>query len=182
MRTVKSQIAWCARAHWGLSIIMGGLLIAFVVFGWRPAWQRQRQLRAEIETASRMLSQNQTRTSSMTILQGEVLRLKRNVERETKKMPRTAELGEFIRDLTGQAGGLRKLVHQPGQVRRLDLYTEIPITMSFEGDFGTVFTFLRQVELMPRQVRIKNVTVRTRDPRQGVVDVNLALNIYFSEL
>jgi Tfp pilus assembly protein PilO len=182
MRTVKSQIAWCARAHWSLSIIMGGLLVAFVVFGWRPAWQRQRQLRAEIETASRMLSQNQTRTASMTILQGEVLRLKRNVEKFDKRLPRTAELGEFIRDLTGNAGGLRKLVTTPGQKRNVELYTEIPISLSFEGDFGTVFTFLRQVELMPRLVRLKSVNVRTRDPRQGVVDVNLALNIYYSEL
>ncbi len=64
----------------------------------------------------------------------------------------------------------------------LELYSEIPITMNFEGDFSSVFGFLREMEAMPRLTRVKSLNIRTKDPKLGIVDVNLAMNIYFSEL
>ncbi len=184
MRTVKSQIAWCARAHWCLSIVMGAMVITFIVFGWRPAWSRQRQLRTDIESASHILDTNQSRATNLPILMLEVSRLKGKLDRFNKKLPKTAELGEFIRDLTqySQQNSLRKLVHQPGAIRRLELYGELPITMNFEGDFNSVFTFLRQMEDMSRLARVKTLTIRCRDPKLGGVDVSMAVNVYFSEL
>jgi Tfp pilus assembly protein PilO len=99
-------------------------------------------------------------------------------------LPKTAELGEFLRDLTpvSQQYAIRKLIHQPGTVKRLDLYGEIPITMNFEGDFQNVFSFLRQLEEMPRLTRVRNLTIKAKDGKLGQVDVNMAMNIYFSEL
>ena len=183
-RTIKSQIAWCARAHWVLSILMGVLLVSFILFGWRPAWSRQRQLRTEIDAAARVLDTNQSRASNMSVLMREVARLQSQLARFNKKLPRTAELGEFIREITqvSQQCALYKLVHQPGQIRRLELYSEVPITMNFEGNFNDVFLFLRQMEQMQRLARVKNITVRTRDTKLGTVDVSMAMNIYFSEL
>jgi hypothetical protein len=35
---------------------------------------------------------------------------------------------------------------------------------------------------MPRLTRVKSLTLRAKDGKPGEVDVNLAMNIYFSEL
>jgi hypothetical protein len=53
--------------------------------------------------------------------------------------------------------------------------------MTFEGDFLNAFGFLRQLEEMQRLTRVKTLSVRCRDPRTGLVEVSLAMNIYFSE-
>ena len=67
-------------------------------------------------------------------------------------------------------------------MRRQDLYGEIPIVMSFEGDFTNVFGFVRRLEEMQRLARVKQMTVKAKDGKAGQVDVSLTMNIYFSEL
>jgi hypothetical protein len=67
-------------------------------------------------------------------------------------------------------------------MRRQDLYGEIPIVMSFEGDSSNVFGFVRRLEEMQRLARVKQMTVKAKDGKPGQVDVSLTMNIYFSEL
>jgi Tfp pilus assembly protein PilO len=167
-----------------MSIFIASLFLLFFVVGYRPANQRLLLLRQEIAARSRRLETNQSQASKLPGLASEVIKLEAKLQRNNKKLPKTPEFGEFIRELTqaSQQCSLRKLVHQPGIVRRLELYGEVPITMNFEGDFNNVFNFLRQMEEMQRLTRVKSLTVKCKDPKLGNVDVNMAMNIYFSEL
>ena len=184
MRTVQSQIAWCARAQWTMTLVMASLIVAFLLFGFIPGNRRQRELREQIADKGRELELNQGRASNLVTLAKDVERLQLKLERQNKVLPKTAELGEFIGALTParQQFQIKKFVHQVGQIRRQELFGEIPITMTFEGEFLNVFGFLRQLEGMQRLTRVKNLTVRCKDPRTGQVDVSMAMNIYFSEL
>lgn len=184
MRSIKTQSTWCTRAQLTLSLIMGALFVTFVAGAWWPACLRQARLREQIDSRSKMLETNQSRAMNLPILAAEVAKLEAKLQRFNKKLPKTAELGEFVRDMTqaSQQCSLRKLVHQPGQVKRHELFSEIPITMNFEGDFTTAFAFLRQMEEMQRLTRVKNINVRTKDSKLGSVEVNMAMNIYYSEL
>jgi Tfp pilus assembly protein PilO len=184
MKSVQSQIAWCARAQWTMTVVMVTLIAAFFLFGFLPGNRRQRELRDLIADKARELDANQARANNLLTLAKEVERLQLRLERQNKKLPKTAELGEFIGNLTParQQFQIKKFVHQVGAIRRTDLFGEIPITMTFEGDFLNVFAFLRQLEEMQRLTRVKSLTVRCKDPRTGQVDVSMAMNIYFSEL
>jgi Tfp pilus assembly protein PilO len=184
MKSLQSQIAWCARAQWTMTLVMVSLFVAFFCFAFIPGNRRQGELRAQIEDKSRELEANQARASSLLTLAKDVERLQVKLDKQNKKLPRTAELGEFIGNLTParQQYQIKKFVHQVGTIRRQELFGEIPITMSFEGDFLNVFGFLRELEGMQRLTRVKNLTVRCKDPRTGQVDVSMAMNIYFSEL
>lgn len=184
MRSIQNQSAWCARAQKTTTIVMAVLVVGFVALAWWPSQRRQQRLRADVAAMSRKLEVNQAQAVSLPILARDVAQLEARLAKFNKKLPKTAELGEFIRDLTqaGQQYSIRKLVHQPGQVKRQELYSEIPITMNFEGDFNNVFTFVRQLEEMQRLIRVKALNVRLKDGKQGVVDVSLAVNIYYSEL
>jgi Tfp pilus assembly protein PilO len=184
MKTIQSQIAWCVRAQWSMTIVMVSLILAFLVFGFRPTNQRRNSLRDEIATKVGLLETNQSRAQGLTGLAFEVERLRLKLAANNKKLPKTPGLGEFINDTAEVSSqfAIRKLMHQPGMMRRVDLYAEIPIVMSFEGDFANVFSFIRRLEEMQRLTRVKSLSVRCKDGRLGQVDVNLAMNIYFSEL
>lgn len=184
MRTVQSQIQWCARAQWAMTLVMMSLIAGFLVFGFRPNNQRRNSLRDEIALKVGLLEANQARAQGLTSLAVEVDRLRLKLERFNKKLPKTPGLGEFINDTAERSSqfAIKKLMHQPGMMRRLDLYGEIPIVMSFEGEFTNVFGFVRQLEEMPRLTRVKSLQIKAKDGKQGQVDVNLAMNIYFSEL
>jgi Tfp pilus assembly protein PilO len=184
MKTVQSQIAWCAKAQWSMTIIMCSLIVGFLIFGFRPNNQRRNALRSEIANKVSLLETNQARAQGLTTLAIEVDRLRVKLERFNKQLPKTPGLGEFIND-TAQVSNqfaVKKLMHQPGMLKRMDLYGEIPIVMSFEGEFSNVFSFVRRLEEMPRLTRVKSLSVRCKDGKSGQVDVNLAMNIYFSEL
>ena len=184
MKSVQSQIAWCARAQWTMTTVMLALTAAFLIFGFLPGNRRQRDLRAQIADKTRELDTNQARANNLLNLAKDVERLQLKLERQNKQLPRTAELGEFIGALTParQQYQIRKFVHQVGTIKKQDLFGEVPITMTFEGDFLNVFGFLRELEGMQRLTRVKTLSVRCKDPRTGQVDVSMAMNIYFSEL
>jgi len=183
MRSVQSQIAWCARAQWTMTAIMVSLIALYLFFGILPANKRLNAMADEMATKSKQLETNQSRASNLTNLAWDVDRLRLNLERFNKKLLKTAEIGEFLREMTtaGSQLGIRKLNNQPGTVKRQDLYGEIPITMSFEGSFGDVFRFIHELEGMSRLTRVKTLNVHCKDGKSGLVDVNMAMNIYFSE-
>jgi Tfp pilus assembly protein PilO len=184
MKTVQSQIAWCARAQWTMTVAMAVIILAFFIFGYRPTSPRRNALRREIATKVGLLETNQGRAQGLTTLAIEVDRLRIKLERFNKQLPKTPGLGEFIND-TAQVSNqfaIKNLMNQPGMLRRMDLYGEIPIVMSFQGDFSNVFSFIRRLEEMPRLTRVKSLSVKCKDGKPGEVDVNLAMNIYFSEL
>jgi Tfp pilus assembly protein PilO len=184
MKSIQSQTAWCVRAQWTLMIVTVCLFAGFIFFAFLPTNQRRKSLSDEIVSKVGSLETNQARAQGLNTLALEVDHLRIKLERFNKILPKTPGLGEFIND-TAQISnqyGIRKLMHQPGMMRRLDLYGEIPIVMSFEGESSNVFGFVRQLEEMQRLTRVKSLSVRCKDGKLGQVDVNLAMNIYFSEL
>jgi Tfp pilus assembly protein PilO len=183
MRSVQSQIAWCARAQWTMVTIMATLIALYLLFGYWPSSRRLSAMADEMATKSKQLATNQSRASNLSTLAWEVDRLRLKLERNNKKLPKTAEIGEFLKEMTNAAQqlGIQKLNNQPGMVKRQDLFAEIPITMSFEGAFTDVFRFIRELEGMSRLTRVKTLSVHSRNSKQGMVDVNMAMNIYFSE-
>jgi Tfp pilus assembly protein PilO len=76
---------------------------------------------------------------------------------------------------------LREWKYQPSAPKAGDSYYELPIQMHFEGDFVNSASFLRQVEELQRLTRVKKLTVKGTDRKRGTVEVDVAMNIYFSE-
>lgn len=183
MRSMQSQIAWCVRAQWTMTSIMVLLMALYFFFGYWPTNRRLNAMAEEMATKSKQLAINQSRASNLSNLAWEVDRLRLKLDRNNKKLPKTAEIGEFLREMTtaAQQLGIQKLNNQPGTVKRQELFGEIPITMSFEGAFTDVFRFIRELEGMSRLTRVKTLAVRSKNGKSGVVDVNMAMNIYFSE-
>lgn len=183
MRTLQSQVGWCARAQWilGSSIVL--LLAAFYLFGYRPATARLADLRSQIEAKSRELKSNQVRTKVRPEVEQMVNDSRRKLARFDKQLPRHDEWGQFLNDITllRDQAGLRDCHIIPTGARPNDLFVEFPINVKFQGDFLSVFSFLRQMEQMQRLTRVRDLTVKARQPGSGVVDVSLSMNIYYTE-
>ena len=183
MRSLQTQLAWCVKAQWGLGIGLVVILAAFYFVGYRPQHAKLKERKAQIQQKQQEMDAANTRVANLPAVAIEVEKLRTKLERFNKKLPKQQDLGQFIRDITtlSQQSSLKKLTVQPGAPKRTPLYCELPVLLNFEGDFLNVFSFLRQTEDMQRLTRVNSLTVETKDAKHGQVEVQVSMNIYFSE-
>ena len=127
------------------------------------------------------MNEVESRTQCLPALQSEVDRLTTRLQPASRTLPRQADLPAFIKEIGNvcQQSAVRRFDCQPGTVTKVDHLSEQKINMTFEGDFLNVFKFLQQAEAMQRLTRVRTLSIRTKDPKLGQVEVRLAMNIYF---
>jgi Tfp pilus assembly protein PilO len=183
MRSLQSQITWCARGQWALAGVIVTMSVAFYALGFRPLTGRLGDLRGRITQRQRDVVAGRNETRVLPDVAGEVKRLQARLDRSHKSIPPQQELPQFIKDITqlSQQSNLKKFKYEPGVPARVEQVRELPIKLQFEGDFTNVYAFLRNVEEMPRMTRVRGMQIKARDREtSGHVQVQLAMNIYFA--
>jgi Tfp pilus assembly protein PilO len=183
MRSLQSQITWCARGQWVLAGVIVAMAVAFFALGFRPLTRRLDTLRGQITQRQREVVAGRAETKVLPDVAGEVQRLQARLERSHKSIPPQQELPQFIKDITqlSQQANLKKFSYKPGVPTRSDQVCELPIQLVFEGDFTNVYAFLRNAEEMPRLTRVRGMQIKAKDREKGGhVQVQLAMNIYFA--
>ena len=183
MRSLQSNLVRLRRLQWVLAGVTVMGLAAFYVGVFRPQAARLEGLTLQIQQKRRDLEGSTDKTKKLPILMGQVRDLDVRVQHFERQFPRQPALDLFIRDITdiSQRMNLREWRYQPGAPKRGEAFQELPIQMQFTGDFLNVASFLREVENMPRLTRVKKLSVKSRDSKSGLVEVELGMNIYFSE-
>jgi Tfp pilus assembly protein PilO len=183
MRTLKQQVGWYQRSQWVMGAMAGAGLLLFYFGAYRPNTSARSSVRAQIQSRQRQLESDRTRASSLPMLFFQVQQLEGRVKTYDRQFPRRPELGQLIRDMTqiSQQLSLQEWKYQPGAPRRGDGYFELPIQMSFQGDFLNVASFLRQVEDMQRLTWVRRLEIKSKPGQSGAVDAVVTLNVYFSE-
>jgi Tfp pilus assembly protein PilO len=183
MPPLKSQIDWCNRMQ--LSLLGGVLVVAalFYVGGYRPQNALLARLQDEIAASRRDLCANTAQAQGLPAVAADIMRLRSQLA-DFKKLPANLELGEFVTEITqlSRRANLRKLEYSlSGAPRPAKQYAEQTMTLKFDGDFRDVFTFLRQAEDMQRLTRVSSISIHDVDLLSGSVQVDLSMNLYFSQ-
>jgi Tfp pilus assembly protein PilO len=183
MTSLKSQIHSCGRMQIGLMAVAITFSGLFYFCGYRPQNARLRQLSQQIIGARRDLGLNSARAQGLPAVVADIAHLRAELS-DVKRLPRNLELGEFVTQITelSRRANLQKLEYslsgapQPGEH-----YTVQPVTLKFEGDFLNVFDFLRQAEDMQRLTRVSSIAIHDSDLTSGAVQVDVSMNLYFTE-
>jgi Tfp pilus assembly protein PilO len=185
MRSLQNQMSWCARTHGILTGLLAGGAVMFFFFGYRPRSAHLADVRSQIAMVTQELEANRMAAATLPNLELEVLHLRAEMEGSNKQLSRQSDFGPFMTDIANASkqSNVRKLAVTPGLIERhdQDLFEQQPINITFEGDFISVFTFLRQIEDMPRLTRVQSLNVSGIPSQNGDVDVHLSINGYFSE-
>ena len=184
MIALRNQSALVVRAQWIAGGVAVVLAVGFYFAVYRPNNARFAALQEKISSQREQLLNNQSRALELPSLMRRVDKLQFEVTRNGKKMPKSLELGRFMGNLTSlaQQSSLRNFSVIPTGSKRLELFTEQPICLSFEGGFLQAAQFLRQIEEFERITRVRRLSIQNQSHRDGKVNVELTMNIYFSEL
>ena len=164
---------------------MACALAGFYLFSYRPQTQKLAEFHDRFELKQRELHDNEIRTINLPEFEQSVRKLQLKLDKFDQRLPRQQELGQFIRDINrlSQQSMLRPFnVEYPAAPQHTELFAELPIQLKFEGDFPSVFSFLRQMEQMQRLTRVRTLEVKVKDgPTGGQVSVDLSMSIYFAD-
>jgi len=185
MSPLRNQLEWCTKAQAILGVVLAFALGLFYVCGYRPCSLKQADLQMEINHKRRQLNDNNTQVAVLPALIEAVNELQKRLEKYDKQLPRQQELDRFIKDINTMVhnASLRRVDVRPSVMPiRSPLFAEQPVSLKFEGDFMSVFSFLRQTEQMQRLTRVKELKLKNNDRagKSGQVEVELSMNIYFS--
>jgi Tfp pilus assembly protein PilO len=180
MWSLQNQVAWFTRAQWTLAAAMVLLVGGFYLAGYRPESRRLDELKNLLGQHQQELSASQSKTRILPDVASEVERLKVRLEK-LKSMPRQQELSQFIKDIAqlGQQASLKRFDLKPGMPARDERFNQLPVQLTFEGDFVNVYSFLRHTEELQRLMRVRGMNIKGKD-KLGQVKVQLAMNIYFA--
>lgn len=181
-RTLQQQAerdVWRMKVLGGASVVVA---IAFYLFVFRSSQHELRDTRTLIAAREAELADKRQKVRDLPAITIEVERLRGHVAR-TKKLLDSTEQPAAHSELMqlGQRLGLEKFRYEPDRDRPMDGFRELPISISFEGDFSKIYSFLRETEHLPRMTRVRKLVLRSRDHADGRISGELTMNVYLSE-
>jgi Tfp pilus assembly protein PilO len=181
MLTLQNQIVWCRRLQSTLGAVMLASAVTFYVFGYRPQTARLRDLEVRTAARQRELEANQQKARDRTRIAAANERLRLELDRFRKPSKRQ-EFSQLVKDLTlaAQQASLRRFNYKPGVPSRGEMFYELPLSVSFEGDFLSASNFLRATEDMQRLTRVRSLKLKSKDIKNGNVRADLTVNICFA--
>jgi Tfp pilus assembly protein PilO len=170
------------RIQWMLGSALVLAVALFYLMVYRPQSAQLEEFDRQTEFKKSELATDRSQTDKLPRVTVELADLKRRLA-GFKRLPPDPQFGQFIHDINqiSQNAALQKFNEEPGTPRRLQLFSEQPVTLSFEGNFPSVFQFIGKLEDMQRLTRLRDVTIKALDDHSGLVDVKLSINIYFGE-
>ena len=182
---LNNRLLWYRRIQWGMLVLF--LLFAVAVYAVviRPANTALDSASSRFASVQNELTENQARAKNLPLVEMGITRLRQQVKRFDKKLPRQQELAQFMNDVAriSQDASLRKLSwHLDSKPQKSDRLTELPVQFTFEGDFQSgVVQFLQATEDMQQLTRVRRLNIRADDAHDGQVKADITMNIYFGD-
>lgn len=180
MIALHQQAGWTQRAQ----LILGtGMVLVVIGFYWlvyRPSSQRMAELRQQTASADIQIAKNYAAARDLDSIKRDVVQLKQQIA-SSRQLPGEQDLSGFIREIAVMAQSTRveKFRCDPQTLKKLEMCSELPISLRFAGPFTDVATFLRQAESLPRMMRTRSLSLKSRDGKSGIVDAELAVSVFF---
>ncbi|MEX0886861.1 MAG: type 4a pilus biogenesis protein PilO [Phycisphaeraceae bacterium] len=173
--------------HLGIrELIFFALLLAFPLGAYfsvfRPHNERIAEAREEIRYKEQRLAELEAATENITSLGAEIDRLAEAIELFEQKLPAQREVEVILRQVWELAAqhGLTPESVRTDQIVPAAEHAELPIKMVILGDFDGFYSFLLDLEKLPRITRLPQMELRAdRERSDGVMRADIVLSIFF---
>jgi len=142
----------------GSMLLLGG---AFVFFSFVPKDEEISRLRTEIKGLEQKINRAKIRENSLVAFEKEQAEVKAQFQEALRLLPNEREIASLLRNITqlGSDSNLLSRSFSPKPEVDQGFYVEIPVSMTFSGNYHDVAVFFGKVGLMERIVNIVNVSM-----------------------
>lgn len=160
---------------------MVALLVCSYFFVFAKSNAKRKQLEAEIASKRAALTNLRQATVGIDDLGKKIEELQRAIDFFESKLPQEKEVDKILKEVwqMAEANSLQTKTVKPLKSERGPNYSEQPIQMSLSGDFNGFYSFLLQLEKLPRITRLTHMKLEKIDDRDGEMTAQMTLSIFF---
>ena len=161
------------------------LLLGVAVVGYRymikPANTHLAEVKSRVDTKFAQLAKFQQATAAAEDLTKQLEQLKEAIGFFESRLPPKSQIHEVLEQVTviAQKEGL-----EPKTIRTLTEkdnsgYIEQPLKMELEGNFSSFYSFLLELENLPRIMKIRELKLEKQKTDEGQIAADFIVSIFF---
>ncbi|MDD5063469.1 MAG: type 4a pilus biogenesis protein PilO [Phycisphaerae bacterium] len=162
-------------------VLLVGVAYAAYQYMIKPANRHLTEQKARLATKLANLSEFEKATAAAEDLSHQLEQLQEAVEFFESKLPPTIEIDKVLGDITviGEKQGVKCRT-----IRRLEKkdnsgYVEQLLEMKLEGDFDSFYSFLLELEKLPRIMKVRKLELVKQEKSEGQIAVDFVVSIFF---
>ncbi len=163
-------------------VLLAGVAGAGYLYMIKPANQHLSEARQRLDGKRAKLTEFEEATAKADDLNKQLAQLEEAIRFFESKLPPTSEIHKVLEQVTvvAQKQGLK-----PKTIRTLvpkdnNGYVEQPLEMKWVGDFNSFYSFLLEIEKLPRIMKLKQLNLeKERESTGGEVGADFILSIFF---
>ena len=166
-----------------LIVIVISMPVASFFMVFRPLNLEINRARAEVEHKELMLVKLQEETARNSDLERANLEIQNSIKMIEARLPSNKEVDALVRQVSelAIAAQLNAPAMKASRPVQTSLYMEQPIEMEVSGSFLGFFTFLANVEKLPRITRVHDLKLTGQAKDGAEVKAEFTLSIYFQD-
>ena len=161
------------------------LLIAFAAAGYqymiKPANRHLAEAKQRVEGKRAKLTEFEDATAKAEDLNKQLEQLQEAVRFFESKLPPTSEVHKVLEQVTviAQKQGLKPKTIRTLQQKDNSGYIEQPLNMKLVGNFTSFYSFLLELEKLPRIMKLRELKLQKQNDNEGLVAAEFVLSIFF---
>jgi Tfp pilus assembly protein PilO len=162
-------------------VLLLGVAYAAYQYMIKPANRHLAEQKARLQTKLANLAEFEKATVAAKDLSYQLEQLREAIEFFESKLPPTIEIDKVLQDITviGEKQGIKCKT-----IRRLEKkdnsgYIEQLLEMKLEGDFNSFYSFLLELEKLPRIMKIRKLELEKQAKSEGQITVGFIVSIFF---
>jgi len=162
-------------------LVMLALLGSTNYFVFSKSNKRKADRLADIHTKQSALGNLQQATAGISDLNRKIDELQKAITFFESKLPQEKEVDKILREVwqMAEANSLTTRTIKTMKSERGPNYSEQPIQMSLSGDFNGFYSFLLQLEKLPRITRVTQMKLEKINDHDGEMQAQMTLSIFF---
>jgi len=160
------------------TILLGVLVASYFILTKKQAERKRKE--AETEVMAKSLADLEQSTAGIDDLNRKIADLQQAITFFESKLPQAKEMDKILREVSqmADANSLQTKTVRTLRTERNVNYSEQPIEMNLVGDFNGFYSFLLQLEKLPRLTRVPSM-ILTKADKDGEMTAKFTLSIFF---
>jgi type IV pilus assembly protein PilO len=164
------------------------LLLGVAVVGYqymiKPANKHLTETKGRVEAKFAQLAKFEKATAAAEDLTKQLEQLKEAIEFFESKLPPKSQIHEVLEQVTviAQKQGLKPKTIRTLKKKDNSGYIEQPLKMELEGNFSSFYSFLLELEKLPRIMKIRELTLDKQTDIEGQITADFIVSIFFQNI